>query len=198
MLRSPVLVFVVAVFSATAAVGCGGNPADMAATTGIEAAMYGSQEYGFSFRYPQRCALVTPERQSAPGGPVLQVIVADPDGGVVKGAALDVFSVEVYKLIPAASPDDLKAHTADFRPMAMELAGSSKGLRIVAEPTLSSLGGEPALAMEYFSGRGETRVGTVAYFIPKGDHVYWVRLQSSSKTKGSSTMVLTLSTFKFD
>ena len=38
----------------------------------------------------------------------------------------------------------------------------------------------------------------MAYLVPKGRYAYWVRLQSSKKTKGTGTLLVTLDTFRFD
>jgi hypothetical protein len=160
--------------------------------------MYGSQQYGFSFRYPQRCTLVTPEKPTASSGQALQVIVADPDGEVVGGRALDVFSVDVYELVPAAGPSALKKNQKEFRNMALSLAGGAGDTHVTAAPSLTKFAGQPALECEYFSPAGKERTGTLAYLVPKGRYAYWVRLQSSEKTKGTGTLLVTLDTFRFD
>ena len=196
MFAMPAVAF--AVFSAVTAAGCGGSPAGMVAATGVEASMFASQEYGFSFRYPQRCTLAAPDQESASSGPALQVVVADPDGEVVGGTALDVFSVEVYKMAPPAGPSALKNHLKDFRNMALSLAGDAGGTRVVAAPSLTDFAGQPALECEYFSAGGKQQTGTLAYLVPKGAYAYWVRLQSSEKTKGTGTLLVTLDTFRFD
>jgi hypothetical protein len=190
------LVVALAVTSVIVVVGCGGS--EPAATApGVTASVYSSQ-YGYSFQFPTRCMLVKPTPKASDPGLAEQVFVADPAGMLLDGAALDVFSVAVYRLSPSAGQGDLKSHAAEFKRMAMGLAGRPSGLRVVADPAPSSVGGEPALDMEYFSGKDKARVGTVAYFVPKGDYAYWIRLQSSRVTKGSSTLVMALSTFKFE
>jgi hypothetical protein len=178
--------------------GCGGDAKGMVAATGIDVANYSSQQYGYSFRYPTRCTLIqpTPDAASDPGL-AEQVLVADPSGMVVDGAALDAFSVSVFGLSRSAGPTAVEKHKAEFERIALGLVGRPSGLRVVAPPSVASLGGQPAISTEYFSRIGAERVGTVAYLVPRGEDLFWVRLQSSRKTKGSSTLVVALSTFKF-
>lgn len=188
--------FFCAVAVSSALAGCGGKEPTVA-ETGVTASQYASHQYGYSFQYPARCTLIKPTPGAADPGLLEQVMVADPKGLVVAGAGLDVFTVSVYGLSPPADPGDVKKHRNEFRSMVLELVGQPTGLRVVAAPTVSALGGQPALETEYFSRVGAQRVGTLAYLVPKGDHLYWVRLQSSSKTQGASTLVVALATFNF-
>ena len=179
------------------AVGCG-NTKDSIVGTGIDTSTFSSREFGYYFRYPLRAVLVspTPAAGTAPGI-VQQVIVADPAGKVVEGKALDVFTVSVYRLRPAAGPGDLAAHESDFAQMAVRLIGRPAGFRMVRAPGVSTFARQPAIACEYFYRVGEERMGTLAYFVPKGSRGYWIRLQSSRETMDSSPMIVTLSTFWF-
>jgi hypothetical protein len=179
------------------AAGCG-NTKDSIVGTGIETSTFSSREFGYNFRYPLRAVLVspTPAAGTAPGI-VQQVIVADPAGKVVRGTALDVFTVSVYELRPAAGPGDLAAHESDFAQMAVRLIGRPAGFRMVRAPGVSTFARQPAIACEYFYRVGKERLGTLAYFVPKGSRGYWIRLQSSRETMDSSPMIVTLSSFWF-
>jgi hypothetical protein len=179
------------------AVGCGSTK-DSIVGTGIDTSTFSSREFGYYFRYPLRAVLVspTPAAGTAPGI-VQQVIVADPAGKVVEGKALDVFTVSVYALRPAAGPGDLAAHESDFTQMAMRLIGRPAGFRMVRAPGVSTFARQPAIACEYFYRVGQERMGTLAYFVPEGSRGYWIRLQSSRETMDSSPMIVTLSSFWF-
>ena len=68
---------------------------------------------------------------------------------------------------------------------------------MVRAPAVSTFARQPAIACEYFYRVGKERLGTLAYFVPKGSRGYWIRLQSSRETMDSSPMIVTLSTFWF-
>ena len=192
------LLLLVLAGAAADASGCG-NTKDSIVGTGIVTSTFSSRRLGYSFRYPERCVYMspTPAAGTSPGL-VQQVIVADPSGMVVKGTALDAFTVEVYRLRPAAAPGDVAAHKREFEQKTMSLIGRPTGFAMARAPDVAAFAGQAAIECEYFFHvRGE-RVGMLAYLVPKGRYAYWIRLQSSRKTMGTSPMVVTLASFAFD
>lgn len=194
------LLVLLAIAMAVAAVtsGCG-NTKDSIVGTGIKTSTFSSRRLGYSFRYPERCMYLSPTPAAGTASGLLQqVIVADPSGMVVKGTALDAFTVDVYELRPAASSGDLVAHKRDFEQMAVRLIGRPAGFDLARAPEVARFAGRPAIECEYFYRVEGERVGMLAYFVPKGGYAYWIRLQSSRKTMGDSPMVVTLASFAFD
>jgi hypothetical protein len=202
-LRRPAWVMLAAVVVLAAAAplllaGCGGSSPSIM-TSGVPATLFSSEQWGFSLKYPARCVQSTPAvDQKATPGLEFRLFVADPEGTVVDGKALDVFSVDVYRMTKAAGPADLKKHRKDFEAMAQEIIGKPPALQVITPFAIAAIGGRPALKVEYGYKSGATPMVVAGYLVPKRDLLYWISAQASPKTAGGSDMGMTVSSFTFD
>ena len=137
------------------------------------------------------------DSQSDPGL-LYEVYLADPTGAKSGGSALS--RITVRRMSKSAKPGDLRAHAAEFKAMAAQLAGKPEGLRIVEPFRPARLGGRPALRGEYVYRVKGADVAVVAYLVPIRNRAYWVTGQASRETWATAGRNIgsALGTMKFD
>jgi len=176
-----------------------GDVANSVVGTGVVTTGFSSLQWGFSFRYPDRCVRsVLLEGDPRPVGTLFRVVVADPKGKIVRGRALDAFAVVVQEMSHSASPGDLRRYQADFQVIGEELIGEPDGLRMIRPWRLEELGGRQALVIDYGCEVAGQAVVTRAYLVPINNRVYWVTAQASDETSQATDMGVTIDSFSFD
>jgi hypothetical protein len=193
---------ILAVLLASLAVGatlglaaCGGP---LVAATGVETEGCINNQWNYTFRFPTRCILSTPPIKSSDRGLVFQQSVADPTLAVVGGTALDVFSIQIYRMSKMSRAGDLKSRRREFEAMASQIVGKPAKLSMTSGFALDSLGGKPALSLQYRFMTDQQPVVVAAYLVPVGRYAYWISAQSTVRTAAHTTLGVTLSTFEFE
>jgi hypothetical protein len=180
----PWLLLLALVAVAAAVGGCGGaGGAPRATGSPAPLSRLTSQEWGFSLQYPAGFVRVEPPVDTLDDpGLLYQLLLADPAGAKRGETALDVLSVSVRRMRPAAKTGDLRKHRDDFEAMALQLIGRPEGLRLAGPLRLGTLGKQAALRAEYAYRVAGEDVAAVAYLVPVGRRAYWVTAQASRAT----------------
>ena len=119
--------------------------------------------------------------QSDPGL-LYEVYLADPTGARSEGSALDVLGGHRPPHEQVGKPGDLRgtrSRVQDHGGTAHRRAGGASHRGAVSPATL---GGRPALKVEYVYRVKGADVAAVAYLVPIRDRAYWVTGQASRET----------------
>jgi hypothetical protein len=168
---------------------CGGNASvgsdansDRGSPSPASAAIFTSDEYGFSIAYDPRFTQGEPKTEASAGrGPVYDVIFADMNGARSGDAYLDTIDVSVYELARNVTQAQVLRLSGELHDMLAQATSSLSDLKIEAPLTKLAVDGVPGYSVRYTFTDAGRPITVTAYYLFKGKHEYQITTQAASE-----------------